>query len=87
MIPEISMTSKEYTVTDILRHTKAKFWQDIEQDDILRFSVMLRDPGRGRGLYATMVTINNLTKGTYNQASLTETDKYRRYFHMQEVQK
>lgn len=60
----MKLTSAIYRVTAIKKATKAKLFADIREGDLLRFSMELGDPGRGRGLYASYVTVENLTQGT-----------------------
>lgn len=60
----MQLTSAIYRVTAIKRPTKAKLFADVRVGDQLRFSMTMCDPGRGRGLYASLVTVENLTQGT-----------------------
>ena len=52
--------------------TGAEFFKDIKVGDELQFYTPLKNPGRGRGLYATYVTIYNLTQNTATMRSLTD---------------
>lgn len=56
--------------------SKFDFWSNIDVDDIVKLSVELKDPGYGRGLYATQITFHNLTRGTTFECSLTNATKY-----------
>lgn len=68
----ILLTSKPVRVIKVLKTTKAHFFKDVDEGTILNFSMPLKSPGRGRTLYATYVTVENVATGEKTQYSLTQ---------------
>ena len=57
--------------------SKYEFWQFISVNDIINVSLILQNPGRSsRGLYATLVTLNNQTRGHVFTCSISDMNKY-----------
>lgn len=71
-----------------VKKTTAVHFKDIKVGDVLEFSMKLSSKGRGRaGLYATTITVSNLTQGTSDSSkSQTEVSKYLAFFEMEEVE-
>lgn len=53
----IYLISPIITIKEIKKKTRAEFFRDLVVGDRLEFSTQLKNPGHGRGLYATTVTI------------------------------
>lgn len=68
----ILMTSKPMVITGIKKKTKAQFFCALEVGDVLEFSVPIKNPGHGRTLYATYITVSNMKTGMKTQASFTQ---------------
>jgi hypothetical protein len=84
---DIVLLSSEYPVVKILKPTKAQFFQDIEEGDILRFSMVMKGAGRSsRGLYASYITVENLTQATDTANSLNDLDNRLKNFELGEMQ-
>lgn len=56
--------------------SKFVFWNDIQVGDHLLVLVLLTNPGRNNGLYATSVYVENVRTGQYLLKSITEMEKY-----------
>jgi len=77
---KITMSSKEYIVSDILKKTKAQMFEDIEVGDSLMFSVPIDYAGGNRGTYATYIECCNVSKGNVTHKSFNELPQILSYF-------
>lgn len=68
----IYLNSKPQRVKEILKPTKAEFFRDLVEGSTIQLSLPVKPPGRGRTLYATYVTVTNVTTGAKTQSSLTQ---------------
>jgi len=68
----ILLTSKPQRITKILKSTKAQFFKDVTVGTVIKLSMPVKSPGRGRTLYATYVTVENVETGEKAQYSLTQ---------------
>jgi len=85
-IMEIKLESKKYKINKKLKVTKAKMFKDCFESDILQFSIYLKDPGRGRNLYATYVFIENITRNISVYKTLSELEKILKNFEFEIVE-
>ena len=63
MAERIVMESADHRIIKT-RKTRARFWKDVKEGDVIRFVKYLDSVGRGRELYAETVTVLNLTQET-----------------------
>lgn len=57
MSEDILLRSNPFQIVEISKPTKAQFWKDRKPGDIVIFEYSLEDPGRGRTLYASSITV------------------------------
>lgn len=72
----ITLISGPKEVKAILGKTKAQFFVDLKVGNVIECTLVLANPGRGRGLYATYIKVRNITTGTKSSDSLTMISKY-----------
>lgn len=66
----ILLTSGELRVYEIIKPTKAKFFQDWREGDSVEFFHKLKNTtGASSGLYATEFEVKNYTRGTSTRIS------------------
>ena len=73
-------------IEDVIRSTKAKFYQDLRVGDVLLLEVPIRDPGRGRSVYATSVLITNKRDDSKFRDTMTSCVRYLSYFNIKEIE-
>lgn len=74
----IALTSKPYRIAAIKKPTKAVLFGDMEVGDVIQFTMNMQRAGQasGGGVYASIVKVDNLTKGTSDKSkSQTEVTK------------
>ena len=70
----ITLYSDQYVITEVLRKTRAKVFEDWSVGDIIQFHTHMQAKGgaSGGGVYASMFIARNLTQGTAVTKSQTE---------------
>lgn len=86
---EIELNSSVFRVAAIKKQTKAKLFGDTEVGDEIRFSMYMKRTGQasGGGVYASIVKVTNLTKGTSDKSkSQTEVSSIlSKFFELEEI--
>lgn len=73
---EIILKSESYLFKSRVRKTKAQFFKDVEVGDWFKLEYTLKDPGHGRGLYASEIKIVRLSDGLSGSFSPTMMENY-----------
>jgi len=63
---DIVMISPNYRIARIVKKTRAKLFGEMREGDLIRFKSRLHHAGSasGGGVYATYITVENVTQGT-----------------------
>lgn len=67
----IKLRSKVQVVSKILKKTQAIFFKNLKIGQEIEITAFVRNPGRGRGLYATSMRIGNISTGEEAEFSMT----------------
>jgi len=67
----IKLRSKVQVVSKLLKKTQAVFFKNLETGHEIEITAFVRSPGRGRGLYATSMRIENITTGEEAEFTMT----------------
>ena len=81
----ILLTSKTLVVKNILKTTKATLFTDLVVGDKILISVPLKNPGHGRGLYATYLTVKNLNNNCSTRLSFSQLSNILKCFEIEEI--
>lgn len=80
----IKLRSRVQVVSKILKKTQAAFFKNLEIGHEVEVTAFVRNPGRGRGLYATSMRIGNITTGDEAEFTMTILAKHLAKFEFQE---
>lgn len=67
----IKLRSKVQVVSKIIKKTQAIFFKNLKIGHEIEITAFVRNPGRGRGLYATSMRIGNITTGEEAEFTMT----------------
>ena len=82
IVMNVFLKSDILTVTKILKKTKAQMWQDIKVGDSLFLYIPIKATNKGyKGrIYASYITIENITTGAETLISFNQADRYLKMF-------
>lgn len=72
----ITLQSKEYEVIAIKKRSSHEWLKNVQIGHVIRFVMPLKSPGRSsNGIYATYVTVENVTLNTSHKYSLNTVNR------------